>query len=124
MRIAAPLLAAAIALSLAGLAGESSTSARLRVTPPSVVRGNAIKLTGTGFTPNAKVTLDIRRALATKRARFGTVTAGRRGGFVLTKTISRSTGAGKWVVRACQRGCRIKATASFYVSKIKPVEQP
>jgi hypothetical protein len=123
MRIAASLLAAATALSLAGLAG-SSTSARLRVQPPVVQRGSSIKLIGTGFRPNLKVTLDVRRPLAAKRARFGSVTVGRKGGFVLTKTISRSTGAGKWVVRACQRGCRITATARFYVSKVKPVEQP
>jgi hypothetical protein len=121
MRIAAPLLAAATALSLAGLAGGASTTARLRITPQAVVRGNTITLTGTGFRPSLKVTLDIRRSLATKRARFGSVTAGRKGGFVLTKKISRSTGAGKWIVRACQRGCRTRATARFYVSKVKPV---
>ena len=124
MRIAASLLAASTALSLAGLAGGSSASARLRIQPPVVVRGSSIKLTGTGFRPNLTVTLDIRRPLATKRARFGSVIAGRKGGFVLTKKISRSTGAGKWVVRACQRGCRIKVTARFYVSKVKPLEQP
>jgi hypothetical protein len=121
MRIAALLLAAATALSLAGLAGGASTTARIRITPQAVVRGNTIKLTGTGFRPSLKVTLDIRRSLATRRARFGSVTAGRNGGFVLTKKISRSTGAGKWIVRACQRGCRVKATARFYVSKVKPV---
>jgi hypothetical protein len=121
MRIAAPLLAAATALSLVGLAGGASTSARLRVTPPSVVRGESIKLTGTGFRPGLKVTLDVRQALASKRARFGSVTAGSTGRWVLTKKISRSTIAGKWIVRACQRGCRVKASARFYVSKIKPV---
>jgi hypothetical protein len=121
MRIAAPFLAAATALSLAGLAGGSSVSARLRIQPPSVVRGSSIKLIGSGFRPSLKVTLDVRRPLATKRARFGSVIAGRKGAFVLTKKISRSTGAGKWVVRACQRVCRIRTTARFYVSKIKPV---
>jgi hypothetical protein len=121
VRIAATLVAAATALTLAGLAGGASSSARLRVTPPSVVRGESIKLTGTGFKPSLKVTLDIRRPFADKRARFGSVTAGSTGRWVLTKKISRSTGAGKWVVRACQRGCRIRATARFYVSKIKPV---
>lgn len=121
MRIAAPVLAAATALSLAGLADGASTTVRLRIKPPVVVRGEAIQLTGSGFTPNVKVTFDIRRPLATKRARFGSVTANRRGGFVVTRKIARSTGVGKWVVRACQRGCRIRATASFFVSKIKPV---
>jgi len=121
MRIAAPLVAAATALSLAGLAGGASTSARLRITPPSVTRGEAIKLVGSGFKANVKVTFVIHRALSTKSAPFGSVTAGRKGGFVISKKISRSTGAGKWIVRACQRGCRVKATARFYVSKIKPV---
>jgi hypothetical protein len=86
-----------------------------------VVRGETIKLIGTGFKPGLKVTLDIRRPFADKRARFGSVTAGSTGRWVLTRKISRSTGAGKWVVRACQRGCRIRATARFYVSKVKPV---
>lgn len=121
MRIAASVLAAATALSLAGLAGGASTTARLRIRPPVVVRGEAIKLTGSGFTPNVKVTFDIRRPLATKRARLGSVTAGRKGGFVFTRKIARSTGAGKWIVRACQRECRIRASARFYVSKVKPV---
>jgi hypothetical protein len=86
-----------------------------------VVRGESIKLTGTGFKPGLRVTLDIRRPFADKRARLGSVTAGSTGRWVLTKRISRSTEAGKWVVRACQRGCRIRATAQFFVSKIKPV---
>ena len=121
MRIAAALLAAATALTLAGLAGGASTTARLRVTPPSVVRGEVLKVTGSGFRPGLKVTLDVRRSLSNTRARLGSVTAGRKGGFVYRKRISRSTVAGKWILRACQRSCRIKATATFYVSKIKPV---
>jgi hypothetical protein len=115
------LVAAATALPLAGLAGGASTAARLRVTPPSVVRGETIKLTGTGFKPRLKVTLDIRRPFADKGARFGSVTAASTGRWVLRKKISRSTPAGKWIVRACQRGCRTRATARFYVSKVKPV---
>lgn len=121
MRIAATVLAGATALSLAGLAEGASSVARIRIQPPVVVRGEAIKITGTGFKPSLRVTLDVRRPFADKRARLGSVTAGRKGRFAFTKRISRSTDAGKWVVRACQRQCRIKATARFWVAKIKPV---
>jgi hypothetical protein len=120
VRTAATLVAAATALSLAALAGGASTAA-LRIQPPVVVRGDPIKVTGTGFKPGLKVTLTIRRPYADRTARLGSITAGRKGGFVFTKKISRSTTAGTWVVRACQRGCRIKATARFRVAKIKPV---
>ena len=43
------------------------------------------------------------------------------GAFRFTETISRSTIAGKYVVRGCQRSCATKATATFRVAKIKPV---
>jgi hypothetical protein len=35
--------------------------------------------------------------------------------------ISRSAFAGQYVVRACQRTCRVKATASYRIVKVKPL---
>ena len=121
VRVMVSLLAAAAALMLAGLAPGAATKARLVIQPPVAVRGNPVTITGRGFKASTPVTIRIGRPNALRTARLGTVTAGRSGGFALTKTISRSTGAGKWVVRACQQSCRIRATAVLYVAKIKPV---
>ncbi len=120
-KILALLLTGAAGLSLAGLAGGASSTARLRITPQFVPRGETMTITGTGFRPSLRVTLRIGRPNSDSTARFGATTAGRRGGFTVKKVLSRSIGAGTWVVLACQRNCRIKATAQFRVPKIKPV---
>lgn len=120
-RISALALAAVTALSLAGLAGSTASKATLRIKPPMVARGNPITITGTGFKPSLKVTLHIGRPNTDNTSRLGSVQASKTGGFRFVKTISRSTAAGAWVVLACQRNCRVKATAKFYVAKVKPV---
>ncbi|MDQ2909608.1 MAG: hypothetical protein M3R39_01080 [Actinomycetota bacterium] len=120
-RIFALLLVTATGLTLAGLAGGASPAAKLRVQPPVVAGGNPITVTGTGFKPGLKVTLHIGRANTDNTSRLGSVKASRKGGFRFVKTIARSTGAGTWVVLACQANCRTKATAQFRVAKVKPV---
>src|SRR5215210_6736391 len=121
VRVAGSLVAVTAALVLAGLAAGSATKAQLVLQPPVVLRGNPVTITGHGFKPNLDVTIRIGRPNAAVTSRLGTVKAGRSGGFALTKKISRSTGAGKWIVRACQQACRVKATAVLHVAKIKPV---
>lgn len=120
-RSVALLLAGATALVLAGLAGSTTSGARLRAQPPMVPVGNPLTVSGSGFAPRVRVTLFIGRPNSSKTARLGTIRANRKGGFKFVKTISRSTGAGLWVVRACQRSCRTKASARFRVAKIKPL---
>lgn len=115
------LLAVASALSLAGLAGGTASVARLKVTPPLVIRGGTITITGTGFRPSVKVTLHIGRPNSGNTSRIGSVTAKASGRFTFYKAISRKTAAGSWVVLACQANCRTKATAVFRVSKVRPV---
>jgi hypothetical protein len=50
-----------------------------------------------------------------------TLKAGSAGGFRYVKAISRSADPGKYVVIACQRACRVRATASFRIVKLQPV---
>jgi len=121
VRVVASLVAATAALVLAGLAPGAATKAQLELQPPVVLRGNPVAVTGHGFKPNLEVTVRIGRPNASVTSRLGTVNAGRRGEFDLTKKISRSTGVGKWIVRACQQACRVRATAVLHVAKIKPV---
>jgi hypothetical protein len=121
MRVVLILLAATTALSVAGLAGGAATRARLSLEPTVVLRGNPVAISGRGFTPNVKVTIRIGRPNAAVTSPFGTVTAGRKGGFDVTRKISNTTPLGKWIVRACQQRCRVKATALLHVGKIKPV---
>ena len=54
-------------------------------------------------------------------AHWTTLKANAAGGFRYAKVISRSAFAGEYVVRACQRTCRVKATASYRIVKVKPV---
>jgi hypothetical protein len=120
-RIHLLLLAAAAALSLAGLAGATATVAKLKAQPPLVIRGGTITITGTGFRPGVKATLRIGRPRSSTTARLGSVKAKANGRFTFSKTLSRTTGAGSWVVRACQANCLTKASALFRVAKIKSV---
>jgi hypothetical protein len=115
------LLATAAALSLAGLAGSKASVAKLKVQPVFVVRGGTLTITGTGFRPRMQVTLRIGRPQSANASRIGSIKAKASGRFAFSKTISRSTDAGAWTVRACQANCRTKATALFRVAKIKPV---
>jgi hypothetical protein len=120
-RVSALLLAASAALAATGLAGGTSAAPTMRVQPQFVRPGNAITATGTHFRPSLRVTLSIRSATGGRFSRLGRTQATATGAFRFSKTLSRSTTPGKYVVRACQRSCATKATATFRVSKIKPV---
>jgi hypothetical protein len=117
MRIAAALVAATTGLTLAGLAGGAATAAKLTVAPALVRRGGQITIVGTGLAPSLKVTLYMGRPRTDNIAAIGARYASRTGGIRLVKPIPRSTGVGKWAILACQRNCRIKATAFF---RVKP----
>jgi hypothetical protein len=120
-KICTLLLAGVVAASLAGLAGGTTSAAKLKVRPVFIVRGGTLTISGTGFRPSMKVTLRIGRPDSANLSRVGSVKAKASGRFAFSKTISRSTEAGLWIVRACQANCRTKATALFRVAKIKPV---
>jgi hypothetical protein len=119
--LSALLLAGSAALAATGLAGGTAAAPTMRVQPQFVRAGNEITATGAHFRPRLRVTFSIRSATGGRFSRLGRAQATGAGAFRFTKTISRSTIAGKYVVRACQRSCATKATATFRVAKIKPV---
>jgi hypothetical protein len=121
MRRSALLLAALMGFSLAAVAGGTTTVARLRVSPAMVERGATLTVKGSGFMPRVKVTIDVGRPNRAPTAHWTTVKTNSAGGFRYLKVISRSAYAGEYVVRACQRACRVKATASYRIAKIKPL---
>lgn len=121
MRRSALLLAAVTGLSLAGVAGSTTAVAKLRLNPTLVGRGATLTVKGSGFTPRVKVTLDVGRPNSKPTTHWTTLKANAAGGFRYTKVISRSAFAGEYVVRACQRACRVRATASYRIVKVKPL---
>jgi hypothetical protein len=121
MRTTSALLGAVAALVLAGTAGGAATAAKVTVTPQLVRAGGTIKIAGAGFRPTLKVTLYIGRPRTDNVARIGIRYAGKAGGFRLEKHISRTTPAGQWAIRACQRNCRIQGVGAFRVAKVKPL---
>jgi hypothetical protein len=114
-RLFALLLAASAALAASGLAGSMTPAPKVTVTPLYVSPGNAITITGSHFRPRLRVTLTSRLATSTKRFKIGSVLATSAGRFRFSKTLSTSTAVGKYVLRACQRTCRTKATAVYHV---------
>jgi hypothetical protein len=121
MRRSALLLAALVGLSLTGVAGSTTAVAKLRLSPTLVQRGATLTVRGSGFVPKVKVTIDVGRPNSAPTAHWTTLKANAAGGFRYAKVISRSTFAGEYVVRACQRACRVKATGSFRIVKVKPL---
>jgi len=121
MRRSALVLAALMGLSLAGLAGSTTAVAKLRVAPTLVQRGATLTVRGSGFVPKVRVTIDVGRPNTAPTAHWTTLKANAVGGFRYAKVISRSAFAGEYVVRACQRACRVKATASYRIIKVKPL---
>jgi hypothetical protein len=109
------LLAASAALTSAGLAGSMTPAPKVTVKPLFVRPGNVITITGSHFRPRLRVTLTIRLATGTSRSKVGSALATSTGGFRLSKRLQNSTAVGRYILRACQRACRTKATAVFHV---------
>jgi hypothetical protein len=121
MRRSALLLAALLGLSLAGVAGSTTAFAKLRVSPTLVERGATLTVKGSRFVPKVRVTIDVGRANSAPTAHWTTLKTNASGGFRYAKVISRSAFAGQYVVRACQRACRVKASASYRIVKVQPL---
>ena len=123
-RLLLPLLAVAlVAVSVAQAANAlvtvrndvraaSSAKPRLTLRPKVVVPGGRLTFVGSGFRENERVWLGV--GPPQSEARFwGWARTNRAGAFRKTLTVNPHVKPQRWVAIACQRGCRIKAGASF-----------
>ena len=122
MRVMRLLLAAATsalvlaAPAVAGPVPASTAGVSVRVAPATVHAGHVITVTGRGWPRNAGVELLIgppyREASHITWAR--TTSSGT---FTKRVRIWSRMKAGRWVLLGCRRACRIKAAASFRVTR-------
>jgi hypothetical protein len=94
------------------VATAKAVKPRLRVVPRTVTLGGRITLVGRGFRRNASVWLGVGPPQS-EATRVGSARTDGRGAF--RKTLNPRRHTGRWVAIACQRGCRIKAGATFRI---------
>ena len=94
--------------------GSAASIAKPRLTlkPKVVAPGGRLTFIGGGFRPGEKVWLGVGPPQS-EALHWGDTRANRAGAFRKTFTVNRKLQARRWVAIACQRGCRIKAGASF-----------
>jgi hypothetical protein len=95
-----------------GTTAASTAKPRLTLKPKVVSPGGRLTFIGSGFRPNEQVWLGVGPPQSEAR-KWGSTRANRAGAFRKTFTVNRKVHAGRWIAIACQRGCRIKAGASF-----------
>jgi hypothetical protein len=86
--------------------------ARLHARPATARTGARLRFSGTGFAPGKPVTLIFGRG-GKHLKRLGSAHPGTTGGFSVRLHVRGRSG--RYVVRACQLGCRIKATTRLRV---------
>ena len=87
---------------------------KLKVTPAKVKKRGRFKLAGKRFASDKAVTLALLKGSKIK-ARLGFGLPNGNGGFTRRLRLSKRVRAGRYMVRACQLNCRIKATAPLRV---------
>jgi hypothetical protein len=87
---------------------------KLKVIPAKVRKRGRIRLVGKGFASDKAVTLTLLKG-SKVRARLGYGLPNGNGGFTTKVRLSKKIRTGRYVVRACQVRCRIKATARLRV---------
>jgi hypothetical protein len=90
----------------------SSAKPRLTLQPKVAAAGARLTFIGSGFRRNERVWLGVGPPQS-EALFWGWARANRTGAFRKTLTVNRHLKPGRWVAIACQRGCRIKAGASF-----------
>lgn len=91
---------------------------RLTLAPKVVAPGGRLTFTGSGFRPNEKVWLGVGPPQS-EAVKWGTTRSNGAGAFRKTFTVNPHVKPARWVAIACQRGCRIKAGASFRTAQGK-----
>jgi hypothetical protein len=98
----------------ASSAVATGSAPMLSVRPAHVHAGESVTLRGRSFPPQVRVALTVRRPDG-HTVRAGRAQAGRNGTFVAILRIRDRTGPGLYVVSACERPCRQRATARFRI---------
>ena len=88
---------------------------KVRVKPSVIAIGGKIKVRGYHFYAKKKVTLYI-GVPNSEGMKVGSKRTNKRGSFKKSLKLSSSIDPGKYVVLACQRSCRTKATKSFRIT--------
>lgn len=117
MRSAHPsLLLTALAVLAASAPAPAAVAARptVSVSPTTVVRGGSLLVTGRHWTPRATVQLLIGPPRS-EADPVATARATATGTFRRRLPIARGARTGRFVLLACRRSCRIKASASFRI---------
>lgn len=112
----APAAAPASVVSTRPRPAASRPHPQLRLQPTVVLAGARLTLLGSGFRPTEKVWLGVGPPRS-EALHWGSARTNRAGGFRKTLTVNPRVGPGRWIAVACQRGCRIRATASFRTTR-------
>ena len=94
------------------LSAASIAKPRLTLQPKVVAAGGRLTFIGSGFRRNERVWLGVGPPQS-EALFWGWARTNHTGAFRKTVTVSRHVKPGVWIAIACQRGCRIKAGASF-----------
>ncbi len=93
---------------------REAVAPRLRIQPGTVPRGGRLTLIGSNFRRNETVRLYIGPPQS-EASYFGSARTGPKGGFRKDFRVHPSATPGRYVVIACQRNCRIKASATVRI---------
>ncbi len=91
-----------------------SAHPKLKVKPVTAKKRARVRLAGKGFAPDKAVSLVLMKR-SKVRARLGFGLPNGNGGFSTRLRLGKRVRAGRYIVRACQVRCRIKATARLRV---------
>jgi len=94
----------------------ASAKPRLTLRPTVVVAGGRLTFIGSGFRAHQRVWLGVGPPQS-EALFWGWGRTNRAGGFRKTLTVNPHLNPRRWVAIACQRGCRIKAGASFRTTR-------
>lgn len=114
-RIPAVGLALGLLVAFAPLGGAvASARPQLTVRPATVEAGDDVSFSGSGFLANRQVQILIGPPRS-EASPVGSARAGRRGHFRVQIRLSTRARPGRYVALACQRSCRIKASANLRI---------
>ena len=114
--LAAAVAGPALASSSSAPAPARAAAVHVRVDPASVPAGSVITAIGRGWPRDAGVELLIGPP-ASEAYHVNWARTTHAGTFRKRIRISSRTAAGRWVLLACRRSCRVKASASFRVTR-------